>query len=510
MRWRCKWRCSPPAGSTSSPTICCPMAWSARAMSAMAAISAWRAQLRWPLGETGAGRGRAYAAAGAAGSRPSWWPAMIRACRWCRTCGSTRAGARLRHRRLAARALQVRVDFSGWSRLSFEQDLDRAPAAFGLSAGLRPARGAWKWQLNADQSAGFARRHLLVRQSVLGPQRTAAHAAPAAHAAAAAHAQLVMRPDRRSYWRSSRAGSGCRPARPSAVRSPAAGAARSCPGASARSRTGLGSTAASRAASSRVQARGRFVEEGLRGGFGAIHAAPELGDVQIDLEDAPLGPQRFDQHRVPGFQSLAHPAVAAPQEQVLGHLLRDGAGAARAAAAIGLVQRLLDLREIEAMVFEEALVFGGHHGQRQLRARSARSRAIRGAGARGGGRRRTRSATRASTMKALVQGSTQRSSSHRQHGQQHGAATTRLRVAQQTPPACRVCAPWSGYFAGFDAPGRVDHHVGDRHVVMALPCGRCVPWRCGRWCPGPRPPGRTPRSRSWPARCDRGSRCPRG
>ncbi len=76
-------------------------------------------------------------------------------------------------------------------------------------------------------------------------------------------------------------------------------------------------------------------------------------------------------HREPVPQSLAQPAAAAaPQEQVLRHLLGDGAGTARAAAALGIVHGFLDLREVEAVVVEEALVFGGNHGQRQLTARS--------------------------------------------------------------------------------------------------------------------------------------------
>jgi hypothetical protein len=35
---------------------------------------------------------------------------------------------------------------------------------------------------------------------------------------------------------------------------------------------------------------GGLVEEPLRGGLGAIGPNAELGDVQIDLEDAPLRP----------------------------------------------------------------------------------------------------------------------------------------------------------------------------------------------------------------------------
>lgn len=45
---------------------------------------------------------------------------------------------------------QMRADFSGRSRLSFDPDLDRkTPAAFELSAAAMLKRGAWQWQLNA-------------------------------------------------------------------------------------------------------------------------------------------------------------------------------------------------------------------------------------------------------------------------------------------------------------------------------------------------------------------------
>ncbi len=46
---------------------------------------------------------------------------------------------------------QLRADYSGRSRLSFDPDLDRqTPAAFELSAAAMLSRGAWQWQLNAS------------------------------------------------------------------------------------------------------------------------------------------------------------------------------------------------------------------------------------------------------------------------------------------------------------------------------------------------------------------------
>src|SRR3546814_6098138 len=77
------------------------------------------------------------------------------------------------------------------------------------------------------------------------------------------------------------------------------------------------------------------------------------------------------QHRVPGLDALAHPArraaVAAPQEQVLGHLLADRAGPAHPAAAGVAGARFLDGLEVETAVAGEVLVLGRDHRQRQDR-----------------------------------------------------------------------------------------------------------------------------------------------
>jgi hypothetical protein len=54
------------------------------------------------------------------------------------------------------------------------------------------------------------------------------------------------------------------------------------------------------------------MEEPLGGGFGAVGPNAELGDIEINLEDAPLRPQAFDQHGEIGFEALAKIAASRP------------------------------------------------------------------------------------------------------------------------------------------------------------------------------------------------------
>jgi hypothetical protein len=79
-----------------------------------------------------------------------------------------------------------------------------------------------------------------------------------------------------------------------------------------------------------------------------------------------FGQQALDQHREIGLEPLAKIAASRPQEQVLGDLLADGAGAAHRVTM--LIERvgLLDGLDVEAPVFGEFLIFRGHHGQRQI------------------------------------------------------------------------------------------------------------------------------------------------
>jgi hypothetical protein len=109
-----------------------------------------------------------------------------------------------------------------------------------------------------------------------------------------------------------------------------------------------------------------FVEETLRGRLDTVRAAAELGDVEVHLEDALLAPGQLYHDGDAGLETLAKPALPGPQEQVLGDLLRDRAGAAHAPAALTIGERLVDLFQIEPAVLREALVLSGHHGECRL------------------------------------------------------------------------------------------------------------------------------------------------
>ncbi len=52
------------------------------------------------------------------------------------------------------------------------------------------------------------------------------------------------------------------------------------------------------------QAGRGLMKESLRGGFCAVDAVAELGDIQIHLQDAPLRPAGLDQHREIGLEPL--------------------------------------------------------------------------------------------------------------------------------------------------------------------------------------------------------------
>ena len=68
------------------------------------------------------------------------------------------------------------------------------------------------------------------------------------------------------------------------------------------------------------------VEMILGNGIGTIYPLAHLDGVEIDLDDALLGPQQFDKGGEIDFKPLAHPRAARPEEHVLGGLLTDGRG----------------------------------------------------------------------------------------------------------------------------------------------------------------------------------------
>ena len=69
---------------------------------------------------------------------------------------------------------------------------------------------------------------------------------------------------------------------------------------------------------------GILAEVLLSNSLGTIDAIAHLDGVEIDLHDALLGPEEFDEGGEIDLKALAHPAAAWPEEDILGRLLRDG------------------------------------------------------------------------------------------------------------------------------------------------------------------------------------------
>src|SRR5215813_7024547 len=86
------------------------------------------------------------------------------------------------------------------------------------------------------------------------------------------------------------------------------------------------------------------------GHLSAVDAVTPLDHVEIDLEDARLRPAEFDEFGDVGLDALAQEAAAGPEQDVLGGLLRDRAGAAQLAAGTKALERGADLVEIKAVM----------------------------------------------------------------------------------------------------------------------------------------------------------------
>ena len=101
-------------------------------------------------------------------------------------------------------------------------------------------------------------------------------------------------------------------------------------------------------------------EIALRPGICTIGADPRFGDVEIDLHDPPLAPNRFDQDGEPGFQPFSEKAAALPEERVLGGLLADGRSAADAPAPGVALGRLEDRLPVEPAMRAEFAILSGN------------------------------------------------------------------------------------------------------------------------------------------------------
>ena len=67
-----------------------------------------------------------------------------------------------------------------------------------------------------------------------------------------------------------------------------------------------------------------LVEMLLSNGLGSIDAFAHLDGVKIDLHNALLGPEEFDECGEIDLKALTHPAAAWPEKDILGRLLRNG------------------------------------------------------------------------------------------------------------------------------------------------------------------------------------------
>ena len=110
------------------------------------------------------------------------------------------------------------------------------------------------------------------------------------------------------------------------------------------------------------------VEVLLSHGLYAIDAWPRLDAVEIDLHDAFLRPEQFDEHGEIGFQALAHPRATRPEKDVLGRLLRDGRCAMCAFRMAGvMLGGSLDGFEVETVMLGEACILSSHDSHGHLR-----------------------------------------------------------------------------------------------------------------------------------------------
>ena len=100
--------------------------------------------------------------------------------------------------------------------------------------------------------------------------------------------------------------------------------------------------------------------------FGAVDAGPPFDHVEIELENAALAEDNFGHRYECELGTFAKDGAVRSEEQVFYKLLRDGGGAAGAAALQIVFGGDFDLLPVESMVLIEALIFGGDHRMLQI------------------------------------------------------------------------------------------------------------------------------------------------
>ena len=101
--------------------------------------------------------------------------------------------------------------------------------------------------------------------------------------------------------------------------------------------------------------------------FGAEHAVAPFDDVEIDLENALLAPDRFDHQGDDRFLGLAPGGFRRCQKKVLGQLLGNGRAAGNDfSAPLVLFHGLLDSAPVESFMMDEEVVFRDDDGALQI------------------------------------------------------------------------------------------------------------------------------------------------
>jgi extracellular solute-binding protein (family 5) len=86
------------------------------------------------------------------------------------------------------------------------------------------------------------------------------------------------------------------------------------------------------------------------------NCGPAFDHIEIDFHDRPLAPCKLDEHRKIGFKGFAQPVPTGPQEDILGGLHGDGAGAQQTPApALVTVPGLSDRVPIETVMTAKSL-----------------------------------------------------------------------------------------------------------------------------------------------------------
>ena len=96
----------------------------------------------------------------------------------------------------------------------------------------------------------------------------------------------------------------------------------------------------------------------------AVDAFAHLYRIEVDLHDALLGPEEFDEGGKVDLKAFARPAAPWPKEHVLGCLLRDGAGTKLTLLRVLPITdgSILNGLVVEAVMVHEVGIFAGDDG----------------------------------------------------------------------------------------------------------------------------------------------------